>query len=519
MKNTICSFILNKFIISTLLLSFASALYAQENNKENEILVSNSDELNSAIKLAKPGSLIRMKDGIWNNVSINFNSNAKADAKIILKAQTPGKVILNGNSKLTFLSPHLMADGLVFKNGSIEGGSVVSFNSDSCRLTNSEIADYNPTKFETNYYWVYFKGNYNRLDHCLLSGKNNMSPVIGNDDENSRHNLVDYCHIKNIEYVSGANGREIMRIWGYGHADELGNDGAYFTVEFNLFEHADGEGTEIISLKSNYNMVRYNTIRASRGGIVNRRGKYNLIEGNFIFGENIEKTTGIRVAGFNNRIVNNYICDVAEDGIRLIAGEYINSSLTTGFKAEKKKPLPKYLPVQNCYFAHNTIINTGGFGIDIGFGYMKDWPEIQMVLLPENNQFVNNLVYRHKKKSINFAVQNFDAPLNIFTFKPNVFNGNIVFDGKNSMEKLPDGVIFKDPKLKFNKDGLYRLSNNSSMINAGVKSDVTLDMDGQIRSEKKDIGADQWSESAVILHPITDQEVGPEWKIKKKGKK
>jgi poly(beta-D-mannuronate) lyase len=336
-----------------------------------------------------------------------------------------------------------------------------------------------------------------------------MNPVIGNDEENSRHNTVAYCHIKDIPYAEH-NGREIMRIFGYGHADQMGNDGAYFTIEYNLFERAHGEGVEIISLKSNYNIVRYNTVRASRGGLVSRRGINNTIEGNFIFGENQEGTTGIRVAGQNHRVINNYICDVAEDGLRLITGEYYKKSLTNSFKS-KKKDLPAYIEVQNCTFAHNTVVNAGENGINIGYRYKNQWPDLQMVLLPENNFFVNNLIYNCKNNAITMAVQDKNPPLDFLVFKPNQFKGNIVFGGDGTVHPMPTGIKNIDPKLVKSQDGLYRLSKHSPAINRGVKTDVVDDMDGQVRGVRKDVGGDQYSEVKSIRHPLTSDEVGPEW--------
>ena len=155
----------------------------------------------------------------------------------------------------------------------------------------------------------------------------------------------------------------------------MGDDGAYFNIEYNLFDHAHGEGTEIVSLKSNHNIVRFNTVISSRGGLVGRRGKFNTFEGNFVLGQGQKGSTGIRVAGANHRVFNNYVADVEEDGLRLITGEYYEKSLTSNF-APKKKALPKYLQVQNGYFANNTILNCGGNGIDIGFSYKNHWPDL-----------------------------------------------------------------------------------------------------------------------------------------------
>jgi poly(beta-D-mannuronate) lyase len=481
----------------------------------NEIKVSNLQELNSAISSAKPGDVIIMTNGAWHNTVIDFTSKATSSAPVTLRAETPGNVILDGNSKLTFSRPNLVVDGLFFTHGAIESGSVINFNSDECRLTNTAVADYNPAQFETAYYWVYFRGNSNRLDHCYLKGKNNMNPLIGNDEKNSRHNTVDHCHIKDIAYVPDNNGREVMRIWGYGHGDEMGEDGAYFTVEYNLFERAHGEGVEIVSLKSNYNMVRYNTVRASRGGLVGRRGKNNTFEGNFILGAHQEGTTGIRVAGQNHRVVNNYISDVAEDGLRLITGEYYEKSLTAGLKP-KKKDLPKYVQVRDGYFAHNTIVNVGGNGIDIGYNYKNQWPGVQMVLLPENNRFVNNLVYHCGNKAITMAAQDKNPPLDFLAFAPNHFEGNIAFGGAVDLVPVPSGIENVDPQLVLRDDGVYGLSKGSPARRAGVRSDVREDMDGQLRGEKKDIGADELSETKPVRHPLKPNEVGPPWVVKKR---
>ena len=399
----------------------------------------------------------------------------------------------------------------------------VNFNSDNCQLTNTAILDYNPQKFETGYYWVYFKGSNNRLDHCFLKGKSNNNPVIGNDNEDSRHNKIDHCYIKDIPYVEDANGREIMRLWGYGHGDEPGDDGAFFTVEYNLFENADGEGAEIVSLKSNHNLVRYNTVRTTMGGLVGRRGSDNTFEGNFILGENKKGTTGIRVAGELHHVINNYICDVAEDGIRLITGEYVESSLTgeyKPFKMKKNAPLdrlPKYSPVKNGVFAHNTLINIGGNGIVVGYNYKNQWSKIQMVLLPENNLILNNLVINSKEFAINVAVQDKNPPLDFLNFKPNKFEGNIVFKGDVNLNPLPSGIKSIDPKLVLGKDGLYRPSKNSPLVNSGVNSDVKDDMDGQVRDDKKDVGSDEFSNTKIIRHPLTAEEVGPGWVIKKRS--
>ena len=116
----------NKFILTACIgllfsgLAFCSNaksmnIVQQGNAVSKEILVSNSVELNSAIASAKPGTVIVMKEGVWTDVVINFNAIANSTESITLRAQTPGKVILNGGSKLIFSKPNLVVEGLLFK--------------------------------------------------------------------------------------------------------------------------------------------------------------------------------------------------------------------------------------------------------------------------------------------------------------------------------------------------------------------------------------------------------------------
>lgn len=483
----------------------------------NEIQVKNLEELNAAISSARPGDHIIMANGTWNDATINFKASARASAPITLKAQTAGKVILSGDSRITFSKPHLIVDGISFTNGTPSSGNVIEFKSDSCRLTNSAIVDFNPEDFEEDYYWVFFEGNHNRVDHSYFSGKSNEQPLVGNNQDNARHNSVDHCYFKDIPYRS-ENGREIFRIWGYGRSEELGDDGAYFTIEYNLFENAHGEGTEIISFKSNRNIARYNTIRATKGGIVGRSGNYNTIEGNFILGENIEGTNGIRVAGQGHRVVNNYIADIDGDGLILISGEYIEKDLTGNYEPIEREgtPLgrvPMYGHVRNGLFAHNTFVNTGGIDIHIGASYKANWNQSQRVLIPENNIITNNLIYKTKGgKAIAIPQQDKSAPLDILSFQENIFKGNIVSGAEIDLPTNPFGILVVDnPGLSL-QDGLYKLKEDSPAIDhaAALEEPVKEDFEGQPRLDPADVGADEYSSAEITHRPLTPQDVGPE---------
>ncbi|SIO54004.1 chondroitinase-B domain-containing protein [Chitinophaga niabensis] len=472
-------------------------------------------QLNAAIAASAPGDTIVMTNGTWTNVSINFNASATATQPVTLRAQTPGKVILTGSSTLTFSAPYLVASGLCFKSGALTGGAIVKFNTNNCRLTSTAIVNYNPAVRSTSYYWVNFNGSYNRVDSCYFTGKNHHQPTIGNEQSNSRYNKVDHCYFKNMG--GSGNGSEIFRIWGYGRNEELGTDGAFFTIEHNLLEAADGEGLEMISLKSNRNIVRYNTIKNTKGEITLRSGNFNTVEGNFIIGNNKEGSRGIRITGQNHKIINNYIENIREDAIVLIAGEFIDSFLTPDYKPILRAgtPLgrvPAYGPIKNVIIAHNTIVNPGGEGMDIGAAYKASWPSSQRMMLPQNCTIANNVIVKSSGVAITSPAQDMNPPLDVFNFEPNIYEGNVIYGATLNMHPAPaSGITTQNPLLSVT-GGLFRPSASSPLVNAGAGMYATDDMDGQPRDSNSDIGADESSSAPIIRKPLTPAETGPHWK-------
>lgn len=515
----------NLFIGIFYLFAFAAILSLAEITDAKTFDVANPSQLDAAIKNARPGDVIRLADGNWRDTVINFEAQATSEHPVTLRARTPGKVLLTGKSKLRLNSPFLVVDGLFFRDGSSENGSpVIDFRSHHGRVTNTAIVDFNPPADAEGrgYHWVFFTGHDNRLDHSLFAGKNNRSPVVANGCCESRYNRVDNCYFRDIKYVP-QNGREIIQVMGVGRSDQYGQDGAFFVIERNLFERAHGEAAEIISIKSNFNVVRYNTIRATRGGITARSGYANIIEGNFIFGDGVEGAAGIRVQGHNQRVVNNYIEGVG-NGLMLHTGEHLFSqgctldSLTPQFEPLKRDEaecgyVVHYGQVRDSLFAHNTFVNNTGIDIEIGIQYKSGFPQQQMVRIPENNTFVNNLIYKPAGgTAIKTQAPDNRPPLDRLAFHPNRFKGNIIFNGKleiNSPSSDRNGFIFANPKMT-RSNGLFRPTGNSSAINAAVETPVNDDIDGQPRN-KPDIGADEASRQPVKRKPLTPRDVGPLW--------
>ena len=290
---------------------------------------------------------------------------------------------------------------------------------------------------------MFFNGDNNLVDRCYFNGKNHMKPLIGNSEKSSRHNGVTHSFFKDIPYNS-ANGREIFRIWGYGRNEDVSDDGAFFTIEGNLFDHADGEGEEIISLKSNHNLVRRNTLVATRGDINLRSGNFNTVVENVILGQGVTGAYGVRTAGRHHIVQNNVICG-CDYGIKLTCGEFIDQDLTGKYKPVPREdtPLgrvPRYGQVSGLRLIGNVVVGSRRQDLEIGDSYKSSWPDSQLVLIPEDCHIENNRFVRpHGGNSVIGAMADTQPPLDRFAFKPNRYAGNLLLGGSNAFAPSIDG--------------------------------------------------------------------------------
>lgn len=494
--------------IRSLARAFAFFIFASAITHAATTRVANPAQLASAIAAAEPGDIIALANGEWRDTAIDITRGGTSDAPLRIRAETPGGVTITGVSHLAFNAPHAEVAGLRFERASPPAKSnLVDFNSHHCRLTDSAIIDCNPPAPKDSgdpkngYYWLYFKGDRNRADHCLIKGKSNHQPVVGNNLGGSRHNTVDHCHFKDIARVP-KNGREIFRIWGYGGNEELGPDGAFFTVESNLFEQAHGEAMEIISLKSNRNIVRNNTIRGTSGGITNRSGNYNTIEGNFIFGDGVKDAYGMRITGQHHSIVQNYI-EGCETGIGLMSGELFLEAFTDKFEPVLRDKtvhgrVPMYNQPRYVVIAYNTLIDNAGFDIAIGRDYKSGWPRQQRVLLPESCEIVGNLIRKTnanaKSPAIIITAPDRKPPLDKLAFATSHFVDNLI-NGPASVaaEKIPGGITLNaDIEWKRGADGVLRPVRPTLAANAPGARSLFTDSDG-------------------AFHVLTPADVGPAW--------
>ena len=155
------------------------------NSQETSTIVKDITEFNKAIKNVQEGTSIILKNGEWKDVTFNVKGNGTENKPIIVKAETPGKVIISGDSKMTIAGAYITVAGLWFKNGNPTSKSIISFRKNSkeianhCRLTNSTISYYNPTTDKSlKSHWVDLWGKNNRVDHNNFTGKTNEGTTL-----------------------------------------------------------------------------------------------------------------------------------------------------------------------------------------------------------------------------------------------------------------------------------------------------------------------------------------------------
>jgi poly(beta-D-mannuronate) lyase len=354
------------------------------------------DAVRAAIRAAKPGDTIALPRGEFRDVELKFDAKGSEDKPITLSAFEPGKSFFTGTSSLRIAGQHLVVDGIIFTGPTTAKTAPISFTAESvrCRLTNSAVIDFDPADFETRFHYVRIDGTGHRVDHCELAGKTNLGPMLaadgGTDVRIDRNLFRDFPH-------NPKNGREVIQIIGVGSNDEpLESGGANWVVEENLFLRAHGEGAEIISVKSNHNVIRHNTIRATKGALTMRSGGGNTFDGNVIFGDGMVGAGGLRVSGRNGKAIDNYIAGVSGTAIQLHTGEYIESDISGVFERLTRKGSPlghvaHYLQLKDGVVSNNIVVGTTGTEFVYGSGYGANWPKQQMILLPDNLAFENNV--------------------------------------------------------------------------------------------------------------------------------
>lgn len=449
--------------------------------------VKTNSELENIVQNLLPGDTVYLASGTWNNEKLVFYGEGTEMSPIVFAAETAGKTLFTGNTRIQIYGSFIVVKDFIFENGNLtESGSVIEFRKDSktfannCRLTNVSVLNYNPPSKTTDSKYVSLYGTQNRVDHCSFSGKNNSGATfVVWLDETPDYHIIDHNYF-GVRPNLGVNGGETIRI-GTSDWERYSSN---CVVEYNLFEACDGE-IEIISNKSVGNHYRYNTFDRCEGTLTLRHGSDCWVYGNFFFGDLDKECGGIRVIGPGHIVFNNYLENLSGTEYRAAI------CLANGVP---NSPANRYRQVENAAVGFNTIVNCKEpFAIGAG----KD---AEKSLAPINSVIENNLVISMSNREL---VKDYDSAngvswKGIFT---DAITIGITADGFTKTD-LP---MFQDVKLQ-------RPTNENPGIAAaapGAFDTIKVDIDGQIRPEiGKDVGADQQSNELRTIKPLSKNDVG-----------
>ena len=478
--------VLSVFSASLLLAIAANSVVA------TDFIVSSASDISDAMDSAQPGDVLIMSNGVWTNQDIDFAGFGSAPAPITLRAETPGGVTLNGRSQLAISGRYLVIDGLNFEGGGDDSiDYIIEFRgsqgeANDCRLTNTQILNYNASSRSHQYHWVEIFGQDNRVDHCRFQGQDHrgVTLVVRLDDNGqaARHRIDHNAFLDRP--VGESNGYEAIRVG----TSARHTTSAQVVVEHNLFENCDGE-IEVISHKSEDNIYRYNTFRSCAGTLTLRHGGGALVEGNFFLGEGKDRSGGIRVVDSDHVIINNYIADIDD---RADAAISIAAGIAGG-------PANGYQLVDNIDIHNNTIVDVNGGAVIFDWGFGDSDSRGVQDQVATNVSFVNNLIRSSRTLFEGEEGSGYQYTDNI------VFGASLGISGRSGLQQV-------NPMLAFdlNGDGLWRPASNSPAVNGGTNlSSIATDVDGQSRVGAIDIGADELSSETITLRPLTRNDVGP----------
>ncbi len=474
------------------------------NISTNIIKVKNIQQLNAAIKEAKPGDEIVLANGVWKDVQIEFTGEGTEEQPITLKAETAGEVYIEGVSNLKFGGEYLVVNGLFFRNGYTPTKNVIAFRIDkehlanNCKVTNCVILDFNQLQRDRDDLWVQFYGRYNQLDHNYIAGKTNRGPTVrvdlkGNKSIKNYHKIVNN-HFGPRPRKGGASGETIQLGSSYTSMSPSNT-----IIANNLFEECNGE-VEVISSKTNFNEIRNNVFYMSEGSVVTRHGNYCTIDGNYFIGDGEnENIGGIRIINTGHWIVNNYFYN--------IIGENFRSPLAV-MNGIPKSPLNRYNQVTDIVVAYNTYLNCKspwqfGVGTNISQKDVLPLSEIRSAR-PLRSVVANNVIY-NEVGDPNPIIEHDKA--DGVKFKGNIINNQGV--DFNHKERF---TLDSFELTKISED-IFTPSKISSEIEAydgfGFET-ITKDLFGNSRENSNSIGAIIKSDSKDPL--ILDKEkYGASW--------
>ncbi len=326
-----------------------------------DIPVADAIAFAAAAQTINAGDTLILNDGTWADAQLQLHAEGTAEKPVTIKAQTPGKVIFTGTSRLSVGGSHIIVDGLWFQNPTAE--QVIELRKDSkhlasdSRITNCAVTNDTQLTSTASAQFVSIYGARNRVDHCYIAGKTTQGTTmvvwLSNESKDQGKHQIDHNHFGPRQRL-GKNGGETIRLGD----SKTSMQTASCIVEHNLFEKCDGEA-ECISNKSCGNLYRHNTFKGVSGTLTLRHGNACTVEHNTFIGDGAKGAGGVRIIGEDHTVTANRFENLTGDNERsalcIMLG--IPDSVPNGYFQVKRAKVIGNTFI-NC--AHNILIGMSG---------------------------------------------------------------------------------------------------------------------------------------------------------------
>jgi len=443
-----------------LLTSSAGLLFAQK------VTVNSLSALSEEISKAKPGLTIVVEDGVYvTGMPILIEKQGTMDRPILIKAATVVGVEIRGTGGFVIggSSQYIQISGFKFTHEA--GKTKIQAGASFCRITHNV--------FECTGKGAYLtvSGNDNQIDHNTFQNKFTEGQMISvqgpGSSEMAQRTWIHHNYFFNFKETSNNCGSIQVGLSGRSLSP------SHTLVEYNLFSQTRGENENICN-KSCDNIYRFNTFGEGVSELSLRHGNRCQVYGNYFIG-----SEGIRFYGHNHKIFSNYF-EKCNPAINIGNGDGI----------VPKDKLTSHDRPDTVFIGFNTLYNNTRNVIMQG---RKNGLGATCIMV------VNNIIQGG----------NIAAKIDGEIVNP-TWERNMIWKTEGTGSIPAGGYTEADPLLIPGAKETAHLQSKSPAIGASRVSYpfVAVDIDGQARNSKLDIGADQSQKGKILNHVLTIEEVG-----------
>lgn len=516
-----------KLVAITLILLAQNNIASFGQHGAHRILVSDIPSLNHALETRQQCDTILVKNGTYDNFSLEIKASGSKEQPLVIMARTAGDVVFTGNTALVLHGNHIVLSGFYFQaglpsNGMDGGAPVIDIKGDNNRVTNCAFHRCHNRASIASLYQE--EGDrmpkFTRIDHCYFADNFGWrlyldlgKRVPGDDLKYAMYYRVDHNYFS-TPYKFGANTGSAMRIGlgplGYGRC----------LIDNNLFERQNGE-VELIENKSHENVYLNNTFRNCEAQMSFRQGHRTIFLHNILIGTDPDRRCGGLGMWMDKH---------------LVAGNYFSFPFGSYVPFDSKmKPREDRLPpavvrfqsgcrnfiengepvghfvAQKITFCNNLFFNNPDFLIDFSHNYEGMFERYEEAHDYEvsgsfGHRFLNNQFFHADEIDTGISTDKGGLASSTSTFKNNQMAGYL--SEKPGFEVAPVDFSISPVNVEFDD-----LDDFNDWITTLPGLDYTIDLSGLTNSSVAELV--RTSESAVTVifqkQPLSFEDVGPDW--------